>query len=97
MLLAHPASAGHGLNMQDGGNILVNFSHGWNLEHYLQIIERIGPVRQAQSGHPRPVFIYNIIAEGTLDRAVIARRSSKKEVQDILLEELKRRKETLEI
>ena len=79
--------------MQDGGNILVNFSHGWNLEHYLQIIERIGPVRQAQSGHPRPVFIYNIIAEGTLDRAVIARRSSKKEVQDILLGELKRRKE----
>ena len=93
VLLAHPASAGHGLNMQDGGNILVNFSHGWNLEHYLQIIERIGPVRQAQSGHPRPVFIYNIIAEGTLDRTVIARRSSKKEVQDVLLEELKRRKE----
>ena len=50
-------------------------------------------MRQAQSGHPRPVFIYNIIAEGTLDRVVIARRSSKKEVQDILLEELKRRKE----
>ena len=45
MLLAHPASCGHGLNLQDGGNILVFFSRGWNLEEHEQIIERIGPTR----------------------------------------------------
>ncbi|MEE1163642.1 MAG: DEAD/DEAH box helicase, partial [Lachnospiraceae bacterium] len=57
LLLAHPASAGHGLNLQDGGHILVMFAHWWNLEQYQQIVERIGPVRQLQSGHPRSVFI----------------------------------------
>ncbi|HEY0200319.1 MAG TPA: SNF2-related protein, partial [Burkholderiaceae bacterium] len=61
LLFAHPQSAGHGLNLQDGGNILVMFSHWWALEEYLQIIERIGPTRQAQAGHPRPVFIHHIV------------------------------------
>lgn len=93
ILLAHPASAGHGLNLQDGGHILVMFAHWWNLEQYQQIVERIGPVRQLQSGHPRSVFIYNIVARDTLDAEVIERRTSKKEVQDILLECLKRKKE----
>jgi SNF2 family DNA or RNA helicase len=86
MLLAHPASCGHGLNLQDGGNILVFYSRGWNLEEHEQIIERIGPTRQAQSGHPRPVYIYNIVAEKTLDEAVAVRLASKREVMDILLE-----------
>lgn len=91
LLLAHPASAGHGLNLQDGGHILVMFAHWWNLEQYQQIVERIGPVRQLQSGHPRSVFIYNIVARDTLDLAVIERRTSKAEVQAILLECLKSR------
>src|SRR4030065_164231 len=56
VLFAHPPSAGHGLNLQDGGNIIAFFGHWWNLEEYQQIIERIGPVRQAQAGHPRSVF-----------------------------------------
>lgn len=86
MLLAHPASCGHGLNLQDGGNILVFFSRGWNLEEHEQIIERIGPTRQAQAGHPRPVYIYNIVAEHTLDEAVAVRLATKRSVQDILLE-----------
>lgn len=92
VLLAHPLSAGHGLNLQFGGNILVFFSHDWNLEARLQIIERIGPVRQAQAGLDRPVFIYNIIAEDTADELVIARIESKREVQDILWEAMKKRK-----
>lgn len=92
LLFAHPASAGHGLNLQFGGNILVFFSHDWNLENRLQVIERIGPVRQAQAGFKRPVFIYNIIAEDTVDELVIARVESKREVQDILLEAMKKRK-----
>lgn len=91
VLFAHPASAGHGLNLQDGGNIIVFFGHWWDLEQYLQIIERIGPTRQAQAGYDRPVFIYEIITRGTVDELVIERKTTKRKVQDILLDELKRR------
>jgi SNF2 family DNA or RNA helicase len=91
MLLAHPQSAGHGLNLQDGGDRVVFFSHWWALEARQQIIERIGPVRQAQSGHPRPVYVYDIIAKGTVDELVIARHKTKCAVQDILLEALRSR------
>lgn len=90
VMFAHPASAGHGLNMQDGGNILVFMSPWWNLEEYQQIIERIGPTRQAQAGHPRPVYIYSIVAENTVDELVIKARESKKTVQEILLSALKK-------
>lgn len=93
MLLAHPASAGHGLNLQDGGNIITFFSGNWNLELHQQIIERIGPARQKQSGHNRPVFINHIIARDTVDELVRARRESKREVQDLLLEAMKRWKD----
>lgn len=86
LLFAHPASAGHGLNLQDGGNILVFFGHNWNLEEYLQIIERIGPMRQLQAGYNRNVFIYYIIARDTMDEDVMQRRKTKKTVQDTLLE-----------
>lgn len=89
VLLAHPASAGHGLNLQDGGNILVFFSLWWNLEYYQQIIERIGPTRQLQAGHPRSVFIYRIIATSTLDEIVLQRMETKREIQDLLLERMK--------
>lgn len=91
VLFAHPASAGHGLNLQDGGNILVFFSHWWDLEQYQQIIERIGPTRQIQAGHNRPVWIHHIIATDTIDEMVMERRESKREVQDILLEAMKKR------
>lgn len=92
MLLAHPQSAGHGLNLQDGGNILVFFSHWWGLEETAQIIERIGPTRQHQAGHDRPVFIYNIVAKNTMDEAVLARLETKKSVQEALMDAM--RKET---
>jgi len=91
LLFAHPASAGHGLNLQDGGNILVYFGHWWNLEERQQILERIGPMRQKQSGHDRPVWVYNIIARDTVDEMVIERCETKREVQDILLDAMKRR------
>ena len=92
ILFAHPASAGHGLNLQDGGYILAFFSLWWDLEQYQQIVERIGPTRQAQAGHPRPVFLYHIVAAGTVDELVMARMESKREVQDLLLEALKNEK-----
>lgn len=94
VLVAHPASAGHGLNLQYGGNILAFFGVGWNLEEHLQIIERIGPQRQKQAGFDRPVFVHHILARGTIDDLVMERLTSKRSVQDILLEALKHRKET---
>jgi SNF2 family DNA or RNA helicase len=92
VLFAHPASAGHGLNLQDGGNILVFFSVNWNLEEHQQIIERIGPTRQAQAGHNRPVFTHYILANDTVDFDVLERLESKKTVQEILMQAMKRRK-----
>ncbi len=86
ILLAHPASCGHGLSLQDGGNILVFFSTGWNLEEHDQMIERIGPMRQKQSGYNRPVLVYNIIAAGTIDETVQQRIKTKRSVMDVLLE-----------
>ncbi len=91
ILFTHPASAGHGLNLQDGGNIIVYFGHWWNLEERMQILERIGPTRQMQAGYKRPVFVHNIIARDTVDEDVIERVETKREVQDILLGAMRRR------
>lgn len=91
VLLAHPASAGHGLNLADGGNILAFFSMDWSLENHMQIIERIGPMRQKQAGFDRPVFVHYILARDTVDQMVLERLRSKRSVQDVLLEAMKRR------
>lgn len=93
LLLIQPASAGHGLNLQDGGRIMVFYGHGWSLELRDQAIERLGPTRQMQSGHPRTVYIYDLIAEHTIDELVMERYATKKSVQDTLLDALKRREE----
>ena len=91
VLLAHPASAGHGLNLQDGGNVLVFFSLNWSLEEHDQIIERIGPTRQKQAGHDRPVYLHYILASGTLDDTVLDRLQSKRDIQTVLMEAMRRR------
>jgi SNF2 family DNA or RNA helicase len=89
-LLIHPASAGHGLNMQFGGNILVFFSLTWNLEDYQQIIERIGPTRQAQSGLNRPTFVHHILARNTIDEYALERLAGKATLQDAVKNFVKR-------
>ncbi|QII84205.1 DEAD/DEAH box helicase [Bordetella hinzii] len=90
--IGHPASMGHGVDgLQYHTNIVAFFGHWWDLEQRLQIIERIGPTRQAQAGQDRPVFIHNIVAADTTDEIVIARHDTKREVQDLLLEAMKRR------
>ena len=94
LLFAHPASAGHGLNLAEGGNILVFFSLNWSLEEHMQIVERIGPMRQAQAGLKRPVFLHYLSARDTVDALVLERLFSKRTVQEILLDALKRRKVT---
>jgi len=91
VLFVHPASAGHGLNLQDGGNILAFFSLDWNLETYMQVIERIGPMRQKQAGYDRPVFVHHIVARNTVDEMVLDRLQSKRSVQEVLLEAMERR------
>lgn len=90
--IAHPASMGHGIDgLQDVTNILAFFAMDWNLENRLQFIERIGATRQAQSGHDRPTFIYNILAKDTVDELVLERVTTKKEVEQILLDAMKRK------
>jgi SNF2 family DNA or RNA helicase len=90
--LAHPASLGHGVDgLQEHCNIIAFFSHWWSLEEHDQIIERIGPTRQMQAGKNRAVFVYYIIAAGTVDELVRQRQTSKRSTQDILLEAMKRK------
>lgn len=89
IMFVHPKSAGHGLNLQYGSNILCFYGIDWNLEERLQVIERIGPVRQAQAGLDRPVFIYYIIAKQTIDKIVMERVDSKKSILEALMEALK--------
>ena len=93
LLFAHPASAGHGLNLARGGNILAFFSLNWNLEERMQIIERLGPMRQKQAGLNRPVFVHYISAKGTVDEMVLERLATKKTVQEIILAAMERRKD----
>lgn len=85
VMLAHPASAGHGLNLQHGGNIICYYGCDWNLEHHDQILERIGPLRQAQSGYDRPVFVYYIRTRNTIDEQVRERIETKADVMDLLM------------
>ena len=84
-LVTHAKSAGHGLNLQDGGRILCDYSQDYSLEEDEQIIERIGPTRQLQSNHDRAVFRYRLVAENTIEEhAVLPRLKTKASVQDTL-------------
>ena len=91
--VAHPDSLGHGVDgMQFVCNRIVHFGHGWPLDTYQQINERIGPVRQMQAGLDRPVYHTHILARDTLDEEVMERREGKRTVQEILLDAAKRRR-----
>jgi SNF2 family DNA or RNA helicase len=83
--LGHPASLGHGQNLQDGGRIVVFYSHTWDLELRLQFIERVGPTRQAQSGYKRSVLIYDLVTLGTIEREVLMRHELKLSIQEALM------------
>lgn len=86
MLLAHPASAGHGLNLQYGGNIIVWFSLTWSLEFYQQANKRLHRV-----GQDKPVIIHHLIAKSTIDETVIKVLTDKNARQENLLRALKAR------
>lgn len=88
--IAHPQSLGHGVDgLQNVTNVIAFFSHWWALEYHDQMVERIGPVRQMQAGHRRPVFIHYIVGGGTIDEQVMLRHQTKRSVQDILLDYMK--------
>lgn len=91
LMPAHPKSAGHGLNLQDGGNIICHFSHWWDNERFQQINARIGPVRQMQSGHNRCVFEHYIVCKDTIEEEVIARRWNHCTVEESFRQAMKRR------
>lgn len=86
VLLAHPASAGHGLNLQAGGNVIVWFGLNWSLELYQQANARLH-----RQGQTKPVIIHHLVAPGTMDEDVMASLSRKGESQDALMEAVKAR------
>jgi SNF2 family DNA or RNA helicase len=84
ILVAHPASCGHGLNLQDEGSLVVWFGLTWNLEHYLQMNARLH-----RQGQTKPVRVVRIAARGTIDERVLKVIGKKDAVQTDLLEALK--------
>ncbi len=86
MLLAHPASAGHGLNLQYGGNIIVWYSLTWSLEYYQQANKRLH-----RSGQKETVIIHHLVAEGTVDEMILKAISRKEAGQSALLQAVKAR------
>lgn len=75
VMLIHPQGAGHGLNLQDGGHLLIFYSLLFGAEPYRQVIERIGPARQV--GKAKHVLIKHVVARGTVDEALLASQRRK--------------------
>lgn len=84
LLLLHPASAGHGLNLQFGGRRLVWFTLTWRLEHYLQTIARLW-----RRGQDKEVFIHRLIVNSTRDMRVVRRLATNDSNQTFLMNEIK--------
>ncbi|CED78517.1 SNF2 family phage protein [Candidatus Hamiltonella defensa (Bemisia tabaci)] len=85
ILLAHPASAGHGLNLQSGGNIIVWFGLNWSLELYQQFNARLH-----RKGQTRPVFIHHLVMNDSIDVTVLEALQNKRITQKALLDALKK-------
>lgn len=82
----HPASAGHGLNLQTGGSTLIWFSLTWSLELYQQTNARL--YRQGQN---ETVVIHHILAKDTIDEDVMKALKAKEKIQDALIDSVKAR------
>lgn len=85
MALIHPASAGHGLNLQSGGSTLVWFGITWSLELYQQTVARL--YRQGQNA--KTVVVQHIIAEGTIDERILRALKRKDKTQAALIKAVK--------
>lgn len=85
VLLGHPASMGHGLNMQDSCNHVCWFNITWDYELYDQFVRRV----YRQGNNSSKVFIYRIVCKDTIDNAIVGMLSNKTETQNALFAALK--------
>ena len=83
--LIHPASAGHGLNLQSGGSTLVWFGLTWSLELYQQTVARLW--RQGQTS--KTVVVQHIVTKGTIDNRIMKALSQKELTQTALIDAVK--------
>lgn len=83
-LLIHPKSAGHGLNLQHGGSKMVFLSIPWSLELFEQTVGRLH-----RSGQTKPVWVYVLLCNKTIDERIWAALYDKRAVSDLALDELK--------
>lgn len=81
MGLIHPASAGHGLNLQSGGSTLIWFGLTWSLELYQQINARL-----YRQGQKETVIIHHILTKGTMDERVLKSVGAKEKTQNALID-----------
>ncbi|HEX8314493.1 MAG TPA: SNF2-related protein [Flavisolibacter sp.] len=86
LLLAHPASAGHGLNLQAGGNIIVWFGLNWSLELYQQANKRLH-----RQGQTNTVIVHHLVAKDTMDEDVVKSLANKAGGQEALMQAVKAR------
>lgn len=86
VMAAHPASAGHGLNLQAGGNVIIWFGLTWSLELYLQANARLH-----RQGQLKPVIIHHLICPGTMDTDVLKVLTKKTSGQEALMSAVKAR------
>jgi SNF2 family DNA or RNA helicase len=84
LLAVHPKSAGHGLNLQYGGNKMVFLSLPWSLELYEQTVGRIH-----RGGQDKDVWVYVMLTNKTIDERIWAALADKRAISDIALEEIK--------
>lgn len=83
--LIHPASAGHGLNLQQGGSTMVWYSLTWSLELYIQTVDRL--FRQGQRAET--VSVIHVITKGTIDERIMKALTDKDNTQSALIEAVK--------
>lgn len=81
VMVLHPAAAGHGLNLQQGGSTMIWYTLPFSLEHYLQTNGRL-----FRTGQTQPVTIHRLIAKGTQDERMPSVLADKQQVQDDLIE-----------
>lgn len=84
LLLIHPKSAGHGLNLQHGGCKMVFVSLPWSLELYEQTIGRLH-----RSGQKQVVWVYLLLTNKTIEERILGALKDKRAISDIAMEELK--------
>lgn len=84
ILLLHPKSAGHGLNLQQGGHHMVFMSLPWSLELFEQTVGRL-----RRGGQTKPVWVYIMQTPDTIDQSIYAALKDKRDVSSLALDELR--------